>query len=387
MKCSSPSPPFGYAKASRLTVPLIQGHANFEEYLVGYATITSDCRGQPFTAPDKTYVAKAIVRVEGSVKVMTRTAKLVDDRNSLVITDKIIFNRSSADKHVWKPTGKSVAARIYAEAKNSYEYYKDPIFGVFVANKSDIPANTCQTARSVWSSKNVTIHKAINQKHSDIIEIRGKHPNSEQISMIIKSPTQICGRTVWLTAVPEIYVLYLSEHDAPLDLEPIHSNELDQWVFIKSLLMSSITSSELSQDHDFNSISYKICENNRQLLISQLREIKAEGEALIFYVRGNPTLPIKSGELVYLFHCQPVMGRIRSLPGICSQELPVITNEGNELFMKPTSRRLTIHYTPRVCSSVTPAGFNLGTTDKPQLQLLTTCERWCRHAHLERSPH
>ena len=60
------------------------------------------------------------------------------------------------------------------------------------------------------------------------------------------------------------------------------------------------------------------------------------------------------------------MGRIRSLPGICSQELPVITNEGNELFMKPTSRRLTIHYTPRVCSSETPAGFNLGTTDKPQ---------------------
>ena len=344
-------------------------------------------RVSTFTAPDKTYVAKAIVRVEGSIKVMTRTAKLVDDRNSLVITDKIIFNRSSADKHVWKPTGKSVAARIYAEAKNSYEYYKDPIFGVFVANKSDIPANTCQTARSVWSSKNVTIHKAINPKHSDIIEIRGKHPNSEQISMIIKSPTQICGRTVWLTAVPEIYVLYLSEHDAPLDLEPIHSNELDQWVFIKSLLMSSITSSELSQDHDFNSISYQICENNRQLLILQLREIKAEGEALIFDVRGNPTLPIKSGELVYLFHCQPVMGRIRSLPGICSQELPVITNEGNELFMKPTSRRLTIHYTPRVCSSVTPAGFNLGTTDKPQLQLLTTCERWCRHAHLERSPH
>ena len=62
--------------------------------------------------------------------------------------------------------------------------------------------------------------------------------------------------------------------------------------------MSSITSSELSQDHDFNSISYKICENNRQLLISQLREIKAEGEALIFDVRGNPTLPIKLGELV-----------------------------------------------------------------------------------------
>ena len=84
-----------------------------------------------------------------------------------------------------------------------------------------------------------------------------------------------------------------------------------------------------------------------------LREIKDEGEALIFDVRGNPTLPIRAGELVHLFHCQPIMGRIRSLPGICSQELPVVTHEGAELFMKPTSRRLTSHYTPCVCSSVT----------------------------------
>ena len=33
--------------------------------------------------------------------------------------------------------------------------------------------------------------------------------------------------------------------------------------------------------------------------------------------------------------------------------------------MKPKSRRITTHYTPRVCSSVTPAGFNLGTSAKP----------------------
>ena len=33
--------------------------------------------------------------------------------------------------------------------------------------------------------------------------------------------------------------------------------------------------------------------------------------------------------------------------------------------MKPTSRRITTHYTPRVCSSVTPAGFNLGTSAQP----------------------
>jgi hypothetical protein len=102
--------------------PLLKDTAIFEEYLVGYATINSDCRGQPFTAPDDTYVAKAIVRVEGTIKVMTRTAKLINDHASLVITDKIMFSHSDADEHVWKPRGRSVAARNYAEAKNGYEY-------------------------------------------------------------------------------------------------------------------------------------------------------------------------------------------------------------------------------------------------------------------------
>jgi hypothetical protein len=69
---------------------------------------------------------------------------------------------------------------------------------------------------------------------------------------------------------------------------------------MKSLIMSSVTSRELSQDHDFNSISYKICENNRQL-----REIKEEGEALIFNLLGNPDLPIRAREIVdYSIACQ-----------------------------------------------------------------------------------
>ena len=80
-------PAFDSARSSRLSLPLTQGQASFEEYLKGYATITSDCRGEPFTAPDKTYVARAIVRVEGKINVKTSQAKLIKDRTTLVITE------------------------------------------------------------------------------------------------------------------------------------------------------------------------------------------------------------------------------------------------------------------------------------------------------------
>jgi hypothetical protein len=358
-------PPFGSATSSRLTIPLTQGQANFEEYLKGYSTITSDCRGEPFTAPDKTYVAKAIVRVEGSILVTSKHARLIDNRNTLVITDKISFDRKIAAERDHQSTGSSVAAHVYAQTKNLYEEYRDDIYGIFVANKTDIPKDACQTAQSVWTSSNVTIHKSRHPQHSDVIEITGVHTHSERLSMILKTQTQVCGRTVYSTAVQEMFVLYLSDHDAPLNKHPIHNDKLDQWIYVKSMIMSTVTSTELSLDQDFNMISFQICENNRQLLISQLRDIKSEGESLIFDIHGNPTLPIKSGELVYIFHCIPTLGRIRTLPGVCSQELPVVTDNGQKLFMKPTSRRLTTHYTPRVCSSVTPAGFNLGTPTLP----------------------
>ena len=136
-------PKFGTARAFRITVPLTQGQSNFEEFSVGYSTIDSDCRGQPFQSPDEQYVAKAVVRVEGKIKVTTRTAKLINNRASLVITDKIVFDRSNAEtEHIWEPKGKSVTAKIYEDAKNEFEYYTDPVFWVFVANKSDIPENT-----------------------------------------------------------------------------------------------------------------------------------------------------------------------------------------------------------------------------------------------------
>jgi hypothetical protein len=156
-----------------LTVPLTQGQANFEEYLKGYATITSDCRGEPFTAPDKTYVAKAIVRVEGKITVTTKHAKLIDDRSTLVVTDKIAFDHTDAAVHDNRPTGTSVAAHVYAQTKNSYETYNDEVHRVFVANKSAIPTDSCQTAQSVWTSDNVTVHKSRQLQHSDILEIKG----------------------------------------------------------------------------------------------------------------------------------------------------------------------------------------------------------------------
>ena len=130
--------------------------------------------------------------------------------------------------------------------------------------------------------------------------------------------------------------------------------------------MSSTSATELSLDNDFNQISFEICEANRQHLISSLPWIRSESEGLVFDVLGHPTLPVLNGEIVYLFHCRLVWGRIRTASNICSQELPVTLDDGRQVFMKPTSHRISSHYTPRPCSTITVPGYNLGSPESPQ---------------------
>ena len=64
-------PKFGSSPRTRLSIPLSKGKATFEQFLVGYSTIDSDCLGKPFTAPDGEFVAKAIVRLTGTITVRT----------------------------------------------------------------------------------------------------------------------------------------------------------------------------------------------------------------------------------------------------------------------------------------------------------------------------
>ena len=90
----------------------------------------------------------------------------------------------------------------------------------------------------------------------------------------------------------------------------------------------------------------------------------AQGADHIFqYKDGKSTLSVRAGEGVYMFTCAEVPTVLRSSTQCC-QELAVRV-AGQELFMKPLTRRLTTHCTARSCSSTLPAVFNLGLALEP----------------------
>ena len=71
---------------------------------------------------------------------------------------------------------------------------------------------------------------------------------------------------------------------------------------VKSMLMSTMSASELGADKDFNMLSLAICENNRKLLIAEMRAVGSD-ETVMYTNEGSPLLTVRAGEVLYIFNC------------------------------------------------------------------------------------
>ena len=158
-------------------------------------------------------------------------------------------------------------------------------------------------------------------------------------------------------------MLELHDKNNHLDIPLLHPGDSTQFIHVKSVIMSTASSAELALDEDLALVSYKMCEQARDIHVGKFQQLAQGADHILEDKQGRPTLSVRAGEGVYLFTCTEVPTVLRS-SSQCCQELPV-TAAGQELFMKPLTRRPTTHCTARTCSSTLPAVFNLGTVKQP----------------------
>ena len=163
----------------------------------------------------------------------------------------------------------------------------------------------------------------------------------EEVALQLRGRTQVCGREARETSVKGLFVIILKDKDHYLEVEKVHTRALDQWLNIKSVLMSTMSSTELASDVDFNTLSLAICENARNILITQLREVSTS-QTILYDNTGSPLLTVRSGEILFVFNCVPVQARIRKLD-FCCEELGIHTGDNfqTQAYMAPVSKRMT----------------------------------------------
>ena len=130
--------------------------------------------------------------------------------------------------------------------------------------------------------------------------------------MALKDSTTICGRHARRTAIKEIFVLELRKKDNHLDIPQLHPGDGTQYIHIKSVIMSTASSAELALDEDLSLVSYRMCQQSREIHIAKLQQLAQGADNIFEDKQGRPTLSVRAGEGIYLFTCTEVNTTLRS---------------------------------------------------------------------------
>ena len=65
--------------------------------------------------------------------------------------------------------------------------------------------------------------------------------------------------------------------------------------------MSTASSAELALDEDLSLVSYRMCQQSREIHISKLQQLAKGADHIFEDKQGRPTLSVREGEGIYLF--------------------------------------------------------------------------------------
>ena len=113
---------------------------------------------------------------------------------------------------------------------NELESYIDANVGTIVFNRTSIPRNRCQEYRSVAKIENGEL---FHSKLDDYAIYRYTR-DEEQVAVTLSQSTRSCGRTLFRTGIPDIYVVLIEDHEHFLENEKLKLMEFDEGLLFEA---------------------------------------------------------------------------------------------------------------------------------------------------------
>ena len=127
--------------------------------------------------------------------------------------------------------------------------------------------------------------------------------DGDRIAVTLSQSTRSCGRILFRTGIPNIYVTLIEDHEPFLENEKLKTMELDDGLLLEAEIRGTMNSIELSTDMLYQDINLRICQAQRQqIIISQalmkqnLENLRDEkGRTLSSHVAGEAAIIQKCG--------------------------------------------------------------------------------------------
>ena len=125
--------------------------------------------------------------------------------------------------------------------------------------------------------------------------------------------------------------------------------ETDESLLLEAEIRGTMNSIELSTDMLYKDINLRICEAQRQLIITS-QALKKQNLEYLRDDKGRTLASHVAGEAAMIHKCGTCMVKLRRGETRCCREMPIWYGEDFKKpgFMKPISREVTNICTPRV---------------------------------------
>ena len=161
--------------------------------------------------------------------------------------------------------------------------------------------------------------------------------------------------------------MLLENTESFLNNQKLRLVELEDDVMFEAELRGAMNSLELNTDDLYKDINFRICELQRQNIITS-QALLRENMEILRDNKGRTLYGHVQGEAVLIHKCEMTMVKMRRDEHRCCHELPIWLGEDFQTpaFMKPISREVSAVCTPRVCNSFDNPLFNIGSSRLPK---------------------
>ena len=173
--------------------------------------------------------------------------------------------------------------------------------------------------------------------------------------------TRACGRILFRTGIPNIFVAVIEDHEPFIENRKLRAMETDESKLLEAEIRGTMYSIELSTDVLYQDINLRICEAQRQQIVTSQALLKQNMENMRD-TKGRTLASHVAGEVAMIQRCNLRPVKLRRGETRCCRELPIWHGKEFEKqgFMKPVTCEITGICTPRVCNQFSSPLFNIG---------------------------
>ena len=290
-------------------------------------------------------IRRAIVTYRFTAQVQKVQGYLIDEGRRLVLPNTLVIERernqkieNMLDSSHYRSTGGRMN-------ENELETYTDVSLGRIIFNRTMIPRSHCEEYKSIAKIETGGLYMS----KVDNYGIYAYYRNGERVAVTLSQKIKACGRTLYMTGIPNVFVTLIEDHEPFLENKKLMAMENNENMMIEAEIRGTMNSIELSTDVIYMDINMRVCEAQRQQIIHSQSLLKQNLE-LMRDSQGKTLSTYTAGEVAMIQRCNPEPAKVRKGETKCCQELPIWHGENFEKsgFLTPVTREITGICTPRV---------------------------------------